>query len=227
MTSAIETGVNTLGVPGPVVARLAELPAVNLMPPEIAERAALQQVKVLCGGAVVLSAVIVGGLWYQAHSGVNSAKSALTTAQGQQSSVQAQISSPKLQQVAQTYTEVSAAKVEVTEALGGEIRWSTKLDDLSLSMPKGVWLTSMSVAAGPSSAGALVSTGINSISFAGIAETRDDVAGWLNSLAQEHGYINPYVTSTALGTNGEVTFSSTVTGTSALLSNRYTNLNGS
>ena len=228
MTSAIETGVAAPGVPGPAIGRLKELPGVNLMPPEIGEKAAMQQVQALCAGAVVLSALVVGGLWYHAHSGVKSAQQGLATATTQESSYQAKVAG--LQYVSNTYTQVASAKVEVSEALGGEIRWSTKLYDLSLAMPQGVWLTSMSVTAGPSTNGALVSTGINSISFVGVAETRDDVAGWLNSLAQENGFINPYVTTTSdavVGAKVLVNFTSTVTGTSGLLSGRYTDPNGS
>jgi Tfp pilus assembly protein PilN len=228
VTAELQTGIGAPGVPGPAIGRLKELPGVNLMPPEIAERAAMQQVQALCVGAVVISALAVGGLWYHAHSGVSSAQSGLASATQTQSADQSAVNN--LAPVATKYAQVAGAKAEVSEALGGEIRWSSRLSDLSLSMPQGVWLTSMSVSTGASGNGALVSTGINSITFAGVAESRNEVAGWLDSLAQENGYVNPYVTSTTETVSGDrilVNFTSTVTGTAGLLSGRYTDQNGS
>lgn len=216
------------GVPGPALGSLGSMPGVNLMPPEIAERAALQQVKVAAVAAVVLSALAVGGLYYQAHSGVSSAQKNLADAQQQQTAVQQQVT--KLQPVAAAYAQVTAAKAEVAEALGGEIRWSGKLDDLSLSIPANVWLTNMSVATSGSANGALASTGISTITFQGVATNRDDVAVWLESLARENGYANPYVSvtqETAVGSKVLVDFTSTVTVTDAALSGRYTSTSGS
>lgn len=216
------------GVPGPALGSLAVMPGVNLMPPEIAERAALQQVKLACVAAVVLSALAVGGLYSQAHSGVTSAQKDLTTAQQQQADVQRKVT--QLQPVAAAYAQVTAAKAEVAEALGGEIQWSHKLDDLSLSIPANVWLTNMSVATGGSANGALASTGIDTITFQGVASSRDDVAGWLESLVAEKGYANPYVSvtqETVTGSKVLVTFTSTVTVTADALSGRYTSTSGS
>ncbi|HEX7354989.1 MAG TPA: hypothetical protein VF288_09185 [Mycobacteriales bacterium] len=231
MTADVETGGHVaLGAPTPAVAHLASLPSINLMPPEIAEHTALRQLKQVCLGVVVLCLVIVGGLYYQAHSSVSSAKKGLASAQQEQSAVQAQVS--KLQPVAQAYAQVASAKALVTEALAGKIEWSQQLNDLALSTPPGVWLTNMSVTAGPSTNGALTSQGIASITFTGVASeqglsgeaglngARDVVASWLESLAAEHGYTNPYVTTTQeayIGTVPVVNFTSTVTVTSALL----------
>lgn len=231
MTAAIETGARLApGAPTPAVAHLASLPSINLMPPELAEQAALRQLKTLCAGVVALCLLIVGGLYYQAHSSVSSANKDLASAQQQQSAVQAQVS--KLQPVAQAYSQVAAAKTLVTEALAGKIEWSQQLNDLALSAPTGVWLTNMSVTAGPSANGALASQGIASITFTGVASeqgltgtaglngARDVVSTWLESLAKEHGYTDPYVTTTQeafIGGVPVVNFTSTVTVTPDLL----------
>ena len=235
-TSAIESPVFQPGTPGPSVARLSELPGVNLMPPEIAEKAELQRLKAICAAAVAVSLVVVGGLYYQAHHGVTSAKSDLATAQSQQSTVQGQVNT--LAWVAQTYAQVEAAKAQVAEALGGEIQWSGYLQDLSLTIPDNVWLTNMTVTAASGSAtaataataGSTAPAGVATISFTGTARSRDDVARWLESLVTEKGYTNPYVTTTAetkIDTTTVVTFTSTVNVTSAALSGRYTTTSGS
>ncbi len=233
-TSAIDSSLVAPGVPGPAVARLSDLPGVNLMPTEIAEKAELQRIKVLCAGAVAVSVVLVGGLYFQAHSGVTSAKSNLASAEQQQTTVQGQVNA--LAYVAQTYATVEAAKAQVAEALGGEIRWSGYLDDLSLSIPANVWLTNMTVAAASASTAtsatgsAATAPAVATITFTGAARTRDDVADWLESLVNEKGYANPYVTSTTetkIGTTTVVDFSSTLEVTSAALSGRYTAASGS
>ena len=200
------------------------------MPPEIAERAAMQQLKAGCAAAVVLTVVVVGGLYYQAHSGVSSAKKNLSAAQAEQAATQAEINSPALTQVAETYAQVAAAKIEVTEALGGEIRWSRKLDDLSLSIPSGVWLTGMTIATGPSTSGALTANGIDTITFTGMAMNRNQVATWLESLVTEKGYADPYLSSSqevAIGSKVLISFTSTVTVTDDALSGRYLTNSGS
>lgn len=231
MTAAVEAGGRLApGAPTPAVAHLASLPSINLMPPEIAEQAAVRQMKGVCAGLVALCLLIVGGLYYQAHSSVSSAKTDLATAQQQQSAVQAQVA--KLAPVAQAYAQVASAKALVTEALAGKIEWSQQLNDLALSAPTGVWLTNMSVTAGPSTNGALASQGVASITFTGVASeqgltgtaglngARDVVATWLESLANEHGYTDPYVTTTQeayIGGVPVVNFTSTVTVTKDLL----------
>lgn len=237
MTAAAETGARIApGAPVPAVARLGSLPGVNLMPQEISEQAAVQRLKAVCAAAVALSVVVVGGLYYQAHASVSSAQSDLASAQHEQSTVQAQVT--KLQPVAQAYAEVAAAKALVTEALAGKIVWSQQLNDLALTTPSGVWLTNMSVTAGPSTNGSLTSQGVASITFTGVATeqgagatglngARDLVASWLDALAQERGYTNPYVTSTqeaVIDNVPVVNFTSSVTVTPALLAPApYTN----
>jgi Tfp pilus assembly protein PilN len=243
VTAAIQTGGRVApGAPTPAVAHLASLPSINLMPPEIAEQAALRQMKMVCAGIAALCLLIVGGLYYQAHSSVSSANKNLASAQQQQATVQAQVS--KLQPVAQAYAQVASAKALVTEALTGKIEWSQQLNDLALTTPSGVWLTNMTVTAGStdssgsvggtnaataSSNAALTGQGIATITFTGVASeqgatglngARDVVANWLDALATEHGYTNPYVSTTQealIGNTPVVNFSSTVTVTSALL----------
>jgi hypothetical protein len=91
-----------------------------------------------------------------------------------------------------------------------------------------VWLTNMTVtenvddsnqvstSASSGSSGSGDSTspgGIGSITFAGTAYHHDDVASWLESLAKERGYADPYFsnsTKSKIGDKDAVNFSSTV-----------------
>lgn len=233
--AALAAEPTTAGAPGPAFGRLGAMPGVNLMPPEIAERAALRQLKGGCAAALALAVVVVGGLYFQAHTGVTTANQGLAAAQAQQAQVQSEVT--RLQPVAAAYAAVQAAKAQVAEALSGEIRWSAKLDDLSLSVPANVWLTSMNVAAGSATpaapAGGAASgygtPGIDTITFQGVASSRNDVATWLERLVVEKGYANPYVTvtqETVVGQKVLIDFTSTVTVTTAALSGRYTTPSG-
>ena len=228
MTSSLEPTAFVPGIPGPALGRLGDMPRVNLMPPEIAERVELQRLKGACAAALVVSSLVVAGLYYQGQGAINSANSDLNAAQTQQTSEQAAVN--RLAPVAQAYAQVAVAKATVAEALGGEIRWASKLNDLSLSIPAGVWLTNMGLSSGAGSAGALVSSGVAVLTFQGMAASRDQVATWLDSLVTEHGYANPYVSSTQEVVVGErvlISFTSTVTVTTAALSGRYTAQTGS
>ena len=103
--------------------------------------------------------------------------------------------------------------------MGQEIRWSFLLNDLSLKVPDRVWLTSMTVTTTEASAaaaptdGQYLSTGIGSVDFVGRAYSHRDVAAWLNSLAKQKGYTQPYFsdsTEEAVGGNDDaVKFTST------------------
>jgi Tfp pilus assembly protein PilN len=218
-------------VPGPALAHLSTMPRIDLMPPEIAQRTALRKLQAGCLAAVVISAAVIGGLYYQAHGSIGSAQTKLDAAETEQGHVQRQVTA--LSPVTAAYTSVQQAQNLVTEALGGEVRWSTQLRDLSLSIPDNVWISNMTIArtagAAAPAAGALATPGIATISFTGVALKRDDVATWLESLAKEKGYVNAYYSTAqeaVLGQKALVNFTSTVTVTDAALSGRYTTPNG-
>lgn len=207
------------------------LPSVNLLPPEIAEAARQKRVQVAMGVAVVAAIGVVGGLYLQAHQAVNAANSQLAAAQQQQTRLQAEVASYR--EVTQIDAQVSAREALLTEAMGQEIQWSTYLNDLSLKIPANVWLTNFSATEGSGSAAASstpspiagAAATVGSISFNGTAMSHDDVATWLESLATEHGFTDPYFTNSTeskIGTRQVVNFSSTVQLTSDALSGRYT-----
>jgi Tfp pilus assembly protein PilN len=191
-------------------------PRVNLLPREIEEAARFRRLQLAMGAAVAAAVVIVGGLYYQAHTGVSSAKAQLAAAQARQTQLQSQLKS--LANVQNVYTQVGIAKATLAAATSSEIRWSNYLTDLALKMPDNVWLTGISAtetAAAPAAAAtpALTSTGIGTITFNGVAFKHDDVATWLDVLAQEHCWANPYFSNSTegqLGTKTVVNFGSSV-----------------
>ena len=228
----VEVPAQLTELPGPALARLASMPRVDLMPPEIGERRALRHLQGGLALAVAASVALTGGLFAVAHGSVTSAKHSLADAETEQAGVQTQVSA--LSHVAAVYAQVAAAKGLVSEALAGEVRWSHYLTDLSLTIPNNVWVTSMTVAptvaAGTAGVPGLSTPGVGTVTFQGVALNRNDVAAWLESLAHEKGYADPYFTTSAetlLGSRVVVNFTSNVTVSLDALSKRYTATSGS
>ncbi len=205
---------------------------VNLLPPEIAEKAKLRKAQ----GAMVatgLAAVAVIGLMYtQQTAKVAAAEEAKTEALTAHSKLRAE--QAKLQNVRETYAQVDAAKATLASAMQYDIRWSGYLHDLTLRIPDNVWLTNLTAtvtAAGgqttgqPAAQGGALDQGVGTVTFAGVAFAHNDVASWLESLAKQKGYANPYFTQSREDKIGErtvVRYESKVTLNDAALSKRHT-----
>jgi Tfp pilus assembly protein PilN len=212
--------------------RLATLPRVNLLPPEIEQQRRFRHVQAGLGGAVLASVVVVGALLVSANGQVGSAQGDLDANKAQATKLQLQADAYK--EVPLVQAQVDAARAQLGLAMGQEVRWSYFLNDLSLKIPRHVWLDSMIVTQTSSAAtagvapavGTYPAVGIGTVTFSGRAYKHNDVAAWLNSLARQKGYSQPYFTDSTtapLGTNDKaVTFASQVTVTDDALSKRYT-----
>lgn len=207
------------------------MPRVNLMPQELAEASKFRRLQYALGASLLVSVGIVGALTYQAQHGVHTAKSQLAAAQAEQTRLQSQRAG--LQTVQDVYAQVAAKQAMLQQAMGGEIRWSYYLEDLSLRIPSNVWLTNVAATesgTGPGAGGAAATGGVGSITFGGVAFSHDDVATWLDVLAKEKGYSSPYFsnsTETFIGPRKVVNFSSSVVLTNDAKSGRYTSASGS
>lgn len=222
MTAPSATRVEAVG--------LTTLPRVNLIPSEIAERRTLRHVQAGLAGAGLVALAIVVVLFLVAAGSVSSARRDLAGAQADNATVQGQVNG--LQNVGQTYALVDQAHGLLRDAAGGEILWSSYLTDLSLRIPDSVWLTKVTVSAVvvPAGGTATMAAGIAQISFEGTALSHDDVARWLDAIAKERGWTNPYFAKSEeklIGSRKTYDFTSTVTVTADALSGRYTKPSGS
>ena len=220
------------------VERLATLPRVNLLPPEIEEHRRFRKVQVGLGAGVLAAVGVVGALTLAASASVNDAQSDLDAAKAQQTSLTAQ--KAQYAEVPLVFAQVDAAHAQLTRAMGQEIRWSYFLNDLSLNAPSKVWLESMTVtqdvdgtaaaSAASSAQTSYLTPGLGSVTFEGVGYSHNDVAAWLNALAKQKGLNQPYFTSSAkeeIGAQTAVRFSSQATITEEALSKRYTEKAGS
>jgi Tfp pilus assembly protein PilN len=212
--------------------RTGTLPHVNLLPQEIAEGAKFRAAQMVMGLSVLAAVLVVGGLWFMAVGDESAAQADLASAQATTVQLQAQVTS--YAEVPKVYAQAQTAQAQLVQAMSQEVRYSYVLNDLSLTMPSGVWLTritSTQMVDTPGSVkGAWGTPNNGSVVIAGTTSNLPQVAGWLQALAGQRSYTDPYLT-TATGTSG--TDPSTVTGysfTSSVgisakaLSNRYTKL---
>lgn len=216
--------------------RIAALPRVNLLPPEIEEQRRFRKVQAGLGAGVLAAVGVVGALTLLANGAVSDAQEDLTSAQARGSQLQAQ--QAQYAEVPLVYAQVEAAEAQLSQAMGKEVRWSFFLNDLSLKVPGKVWLTSMTVAqnvdeaaaAAAPSADAYLAPGMGTVTFQGMGYAHNDVAAWLDALAKQKGLTQPYFTSSTkeeIGSESAVTFASQATITDEALSGRYTQKAGS
>ena len=209
--------------------RLATLPRVNLLPPEIEQQRRFRHVQAGLGGAVLASVVVAGALFVAANADVGKAQDDLDANKAKTTQLQSNVD--QYAEVPLVLGQVDAARAQLGQAMGKEVRWSYVLNDLSLKIPRHVWLDSMIVTSTPPAVAAqavdqYAAAGVATIAFEGHGYGHNDVAAWLNSLAREKGFTQAYFSDSTvdpLGTNDHaVKFSSTVTVTDDALSNRYT-----
>jgi Tfp pilus assembly protein PilN len=208
----------------PVGTGVVILPKVNLLPPEIAEGARFRRIQLALGGGVLAAIGAVALLYVAASGSLNDANAELDTATA--TGVQLRSESARYADVTAVYAQAAAAEAMLTQAMGEEVRYSQFLNDLSLSIPENVWVKSITFAqAGVAPVLGSTDPGIGTVTFSGVGFKHDDVAVWLESLAKQKGYANPYFSNSTeafIGTRKTVDFSSTVTLTPDALSKRYT-----
>jgi Tfp pilus assembly protein PilN len=193
------------------------LPRVNLLPPEIAEAAALRRLQVVLAGGVLAAAGVVVALTLAASASADSARSELASTQAEQSRLQGEIS--QLEPVRATSLQVDAAEARLSQASVNEIEWSQYLSDLSVTLPDRVWIEQLSVSPPPmpTADGAApdpATAAYGTVTFTGRGRSHADVADWLEVLEAQPGYRDPYLSTSTVDdelASETVVFTSTVT----------------
>lgn len=203
------------------------LPRVNLLPPEIAERARFRRIQLGLGAGLLATTGVVGALYAGATVSVQDATQEVAAQSSRGVALRAE--STRYADVSRIHAEAAQAKAMLAQAMGEEVRFSTLLDDLSRNVPHDVWLENVTYTQNatsgqaPAAPGAAASVG--TVTFTGVGSRHDDVAAWLESLADQESYAEAYFTKSTAGTRAgrrSVSFTSTATLTPATLSGRYT-----
>jgi Tfp pilus assembly protein PilN len=210
-------------------AKARSLPRVNLLPPEIVEQRRFRRVQAGLAGALVAALALVGGLYVLATADRARQAEQLRAVQAETAVLQAR--QAEYAEVPQVFARVAAAEAQLTQAMGQEVRWSFFLDDLSRSVPDDLWMTKMIMlqtvdAAEPSvpSVNPASLPGVGTVTFEGTAFEHVDVSAWLDMLARQSGYADPFVTKSEediIGDDEVVNFVTSVTVTAEALEGRY------
>jgi Tfp pilus assembly protein PilN len=203
------------------------LPRVNLLPSEITEGAKFRTAQLVMGLAVAAAVVVVGGLWYLASADQSSAQDDLAASQAEGQHLQTELAT--YSNVQPVYDQATTAQAQLSQAMSQEVRYSFVLNDLSLGMPAGVWLTNVTITQPvdqpASTKGAWGNVTEGTVQLQGSASNLPQVAGWLQALAAQKSYLDPYLTTTQgsgnSSTSGSYTFTSSVGISDRALTHRY------
>ena len=131
----------------PVVAPLTEVknanasafPHVNLIPASIALEGKLRTAKLSVVIAFVVSCAAVFGMYVMSQGQVTAAQEQLDAASARSAALTTQLQGFKDFQTASA--DVVDAQKQLDLAMGGEVRWSSLINDVSLTLPSGTSLT--------------------------------------------------------------------------------------
>jgi Tfp pilus assembly protein PilN len=209
---------------------------VNLLPPEIEEARRLRrtQAGVAAGLGVVLLAI--GGAYMVQVQDKHQAADELSATKAETTRLQA--AQAKYADVPRTIAAIDAAESARSTAMAKDVEWFRTLNNFSLTLPKNVWFTNLTVVlqddAAAATAGGTASTAtpavpatdgpIGLLTVEGTAMDHPDVATWLDVLGRQPGLADAYFTNSVrakIGTKPVVNFVSTSTVTADALSHRY------
>lgn len=177
----------------PMVSGAPMLPRVNLLPPAVRERRALQRLKLLLLGGVGVSVLVAGGLWFYATSELDSAVQARDTAQLQTSVLlREQTTYAAVPEVKGKIVDTEAARTLIT---ANETFWKAQTDAILWTLPPGALVTNIVVeSAGPMNGAPAAPDALQAQGFAGIvvaisSPTVIDTSAWLANMSAVPGFL--------------------------------------
>jgi type IV pilus assembly protein PilM len=168
--------------------------------------------------AAVVALVLVAALSTRSVMAVGQGRSRLAAQKKTNATVEAEI--VHFDSLRRLSTDLDAGRRRVQSALAGDVSWTRFLDGLVRSMPSGVWLQSLTVQTTPTA-------GIGSLQVSATGLDYPAVADWLRKVAADaslSGVAVGGLTSTPVGSQPTVTFTSTATITPAARSDRAAKL---
>jgi Tfp pilus assembly protein PilN len=205
----------------------APVPRVNLLPPEVLERRRFRKVKVRLVLVIVLVLMVIAGAATWSQLQVRQARGELAASQDRTGELQQE--QARYAQVPLTLASVEAAESARAEAMGTDVLWYRFLNDVALTMPSTVLLSTMTVTVNDASTEEttpLTEQGIGTVSITGTAGDYPSVASWMESVTQVTG-VSSVTLQTATReatTDGEtpvVSYTAQFVVTASALSHRY------
>lgn len=201
---------------GAAVLAAPALAQVNLLPGDVRQARALGTVKrwlLATGGVTVLAIGTVAGV---AHLQTQIAGSQLAQAEAEFAGLQAE--QGPLVEVTQIRAERETLRSALAGAMAPEVLWSDYLGAVTAVTPPGVGLITLDyqgagpLTAAPEAGDPLVSSGVGTLTFTGLAADLPDTAAWADALESVPGLSDVRLRNTTRAAQGG-RFSYTISGT--------------
>jgi Tfp pilus assembly protein PilN len=202
----------------------------NLLPPEIADKRRLRQLKRRSGIALLAIVALLAGWYVLAMLQTSSAHSDLTSAQHRNRSLLTQ--EQQFGPVVTAQAASAAIHAQLALLMVGDVNWKTMLAALRQTASGGVQVTAVTAAIQPTAAtgnttggglGVLNQTGkqpVGTLTISGTAPDKNAVAAFVERLAKVTGLASPFPASVS-GDKSTVTFTADVIITSDAFGGRY------
>lgn len=199
---------------------------VNLLPPEIRQRAQTRKLTLMVIGAGVLVLVLIGFFFVLQSTRLSRVNEEIAQQETKNTQITAQIAG--LQEFATLQTEAQAKQALLQAAFANEVSFSSILLDLSRVIPSDAYLTTFSAQVAPPATDLAVPAVvtqtplIGTMTAAGEAQGTDSLASWITRLESVKGWVNPWIsTFTETGSRTDrFTFNSGTDLTSDVLTDR-------
>ena len=169
---------------------------VNLLPPEIRQRAQTRKLTLMVIGAGFVALVLVGFFFVLQSANLARVQDDLAAQQARNAAIDKQIAG--LQEFAQLQTEATAKQALLKAAFANEVSFSGVLLDLSRVIPSDAYLTTFSAVVAPPSTDLTTTTPlIGTMTAAGQAQGADSLASWITRLESVKGWVNPWISTFA------------------------------
>ena len=187
---------------------------VNLLPPEIRQKATVRNQAIMVGiaGAAVIGFIII--LYLLQSVALRSANSDLNAQVAVNSGLEHQVAD--LQPYQDLALELESQQAIVTSAMAYEVSWSSALRDLQLVLPDEMTINSFNgTVTATAAAPPVTPTGggqpvIGGITMAGESVGSLRLARWLSRLDEPKGWENPWMASATKGEGDRWTFTTSV-----------------
>jgi Tfp pilus assembly protein PilN len=169
---------------------------VNLLPPEIRQRAQTRRLTLMVIGAGLVVLVLIGFFFVVQSANLARVQDDLAAQQARNAAIDKQIAG--LQEFAALQTEAQAKQALLKAAFANEVSFSGILLDLSRVIPSDAYLTAFSAQVTPPSTGVVTATPlIGTMTAAGQAQGADSLASWITRLESVKGWVNPWISTFA------------------------------
>lgn len=202
---------------------------VNLLPEAVRLAELVRRAQFIALGFVLGALLLLFALWILARTEVANAETELAEAEAINAQLAAEAA--RYSDVPKVFQAADNAELALEQAMGPEIRWSWVLNDLSLTTPEGVALSSMtsrlnsgSFASGGGDGPIDTSRGVGSLDYNGEALRYPLIDTWLASLDGNEAYLPPALLGNATrdGEGGLINFTTQALLAPGTLSERYT-----